>query len=182
MTDPIKVKVERKSLLTHGEYSERFFMEDDQKLEMLKRMGALFDKYSIERGDWASLAFALAFEHEPELKTVLDDGRKRRKTKETTWTFILHLYLWWDVTEYRLNTPRATIENACYKVSQKPEWAGYKVTREEFYRAKKSPFVEWSLNIQNRYGRDVLRDSMERFLLKREKIIRETTEVINAAR
>jgi hypothetical protein len=167
---PVKFKLERESLITHGKDAKTHIEPpSDIAEQLIKRSQALFKQYKLEQGDWMSLALALALKHEPNFQYVVDDVSKK-KTKDMAWTPILHLFLWWDVTEFK-SSNSVPIDTAVFRVSKLPEWYNYKINRSEFYRAKESPFVESLMNLEKALGRDAVRDSMLGFLKNRKEII-----------
>lgn len=129
-------------------------------VQLLKAMSDLFERYGIESGDWASLAFALAVTHEPACKKAAlamneaaGQSKKRRRTKTTIWNDARLAQLWWAVVSYRASHPDCRkMEAACYRVAQQPEWVDFNVTRDRYNESRRSPLVQMFERVRAHVG------------------------------
>lgn len=130
----------------------------------------LCDRYEVNDGNWLGLALALAAEHEAIFKHEVKDEPKHRPEKEKIWVPLRYLFLWWDITEYKINH-KSKWKAAIMAVSQYPEWAKFKINRENWDRALKSPLVKDMVEAEIILGREVITDFMKGFLKYRVSLL-----------
>jgi hypothetical protein len=190
MTEPIKVKLERQSILTHGiNAKDKLVLDVEYFRQFHQRTEELFVNYGVEKDDWKSLAFKLAAKYEPsfQIKVVADD---KEQTRPISWTPIMYLYLWWDVEEYILDHThrgkKPTIDSAVGHLEDDEFWKGLflskdigRLSRQSYNNAKNSPLVKTIINVEKALGRNEVRKLLSEFLENRENYILEFHQAIN---
>jgi len=121
--------------------------------EVSRKMPVLLDHYELDANDadvWYKLALKLAINHVP----GFDLYGKRQSGRKSTWNFISHAKLYFDVLrETKGQLEKENIQAACYHLLKKEPWTWFlqekgfkkpsaKTLQNQFSAARRSPLVK----------------------------------------